>query len=58
MVKGIDVKKNSTILSQGIMVCKIEESIGQNGFVRFFYDVLKDQVDFGFKCPFKPVSNF
>lgn len=57
ILKAIDLRKNATFLSQGFMACKIEQTVGNNVFIRVFYDVLKDQTDFGFKCPYLPVRH-
>lgn len=55
-VKGVNVKTNKTFMDQTFNLCVVDKLPMINLFMSVFYEMLKMNINFQMRCPFKPVS--
>lgn len=56
-VKGVNVKSNKIFMDQTFNLCVVDKMPMINIFMNIFYEMLKANMNFEMKCPFKPVSS-
>lgn len=55
-VKGVNVKTNKIFMDQTFNLCIVDKLPMFNIFMSIFYEILKTNINFEMRCPFKPVS--
>lgn len=55
-VKGVKVETNQTFMDQTFNLCIMDKLPMLNLFMGIFYDLLRTNINFPLRCPFKPVS--